>query len=87
MSLWGMSATHPLRDWRNKTGPFEDRDGDMWTQEKLAERVGVVGSLISQIENGGRVPSMGLAKRISAFTGISIDTLAAFERPKMEAAE
>lgn len=82
-----MSATHPLRDWRNKTGPFEDRDGDLWTQERLAEQVSVVPSLISQIENGGRVPSMGLAKQISALTGISIDSIAAFEKPKMEAAE
>jgi transcriptional regulator with XRE-family HTH domain len=72
-----MSKSHPLRDWRNQKG---------LSQNDLAEKVGVVSSQISQIETGHRRPSLTLAVRLSALTGISIDVLAAFSKAKNEAA-
>jgi DNA-binding XRE family transcriptional regulator len=82
-----MSTTHPLRDWRNKTGEFADREGVAMNQNAFAELVGVVPSQVSQIETGERRPSLALAVRISELTGIPVSGLAAFEKPKMEAAE
>ena len=80
-----MSATHPLRDWRNKTGEFADREGAPMNQDAFAKEVGVVPSQISQIETGERRPSLALAVKIAELTGIAISELAAFQ--KMEAAE
>ena len=78
----GMSASHPLRDWRNKVGDYADREGEPMRQDALAADLGIATSHLSQIETGDRRPSLAVASRISAVTGISIDRIAAFEKPK-----
>jgi DNA-binding XRE family transcriptional regulator len=67
----------PLRKFRIAAGR---------TLADLAEQVGVVPSHLSQIETGQRTPSLGLASRLAAFTGISIDKIAAFDKSKDGAA-
>jgi DNA-binding XRE family transcriptional regulator len=81
-----MSATHPLRHWRNKTGEFAEREGEAKNQDAFAGMVGVVPSQISQIETGERRPSLALAVKIAELTGIPVSDLAAFGKPKMEVA-
>lgn len=86
----GMSASHPIREWRNKIGVFADRDGSVMRQEELATMVGVRSSHLSQIETGDRKPSLALAAKLSNLTGIPISDLASFEKdraPVVQAAE
>lgn len=68
-------SDHPLKEWREQNG---------MSQGALAEKVDVWASHISQIEGGLRVPSLGLASRLSEITGIPIEKFVA--RPKSEAA-
>jgi transcriptional regulator with XRE-family HTH domain len=75
-----MSALHPLKAWRTKAGDFVTRDGAALRQDELAALVGVVPSHLSQIETGSRRPSLNLAARLSAVTGIPIVELASFDR-------
>ncbi|MDD4391103.1 MAG: helix-turn-helix domain-containing protein [Eubacteriales bacterium] len=41
------------------------------SQEKLAEKIGVSGVMISQYENGKKMPSRETIKKIAAFFGVS----------------
>ena len=75
-----MSASHPVREWRNKSGAFAEREGDTVSQEALASLAGVVPSHLSQIETGSRRPSLTLAAKLSEVTGIPISEIAAFRR-------
>lgn len=52
-----------LREWR---------EGQHWTQFRLAEAVGAARSTIAQIELGDRSPGFGLAKKLAALTGIPL---------------
>ncbi len=63
---------HPLRDWRTKSGRFSGREGDPVSQEALASKAGVRSSHLSQIETGVRSPSLALAARLAALTGIDV---------------
>ena len=58
--------THPLTSYRAKVGA---------SQTELAARVGTAASYISQIETGFRRPSIEMAKRIAAATGLPISDL------------
>ncbi len=53
--------------------------GEM-TQQELAERVGVTRQTIIAIEKGKYNPSVGLALRIAATFGMSVEELFALER-------
>lgn len=55
---------HPLRKWRRE---------QRVTATALGERVGVVASQITQIETGGRVPSLKLADRLVKETGLPFE--------------
>ena len=56
---------HPVAVRRRKFG---------WTQQKLAERVGILQPHIARIELGS-VPKMELAKKIASVLKIKIDKL------------
>ena len=59
----GAPVTHPLRQWRK---------GRSITQETLAKEIDVVPSHICQIERRTRMPSLPLAARLAAHTGIPL---------------
>lgn len=46
-----------------------------WTQEELAERVGVTSTYIGFIEQGQRVPALKTADKIARALGISLSDL------------
>lgn len=46
-----------------------------WTQEALAERVGVTRQTIISIEGGRYNPSVGLALRLARAFGVSVEDL------------
>lgn len=75
-----MREPHPLRDWRNRTGTFCGREGDIVSQEQLASQVAVVPSHLSQIETGDRLPSLSLASKLSSITGIPIGEFVRVEK-------
>ncbi len=60
---------HPLRRWRESNGQ---------TQVAMAAKIGVTPSYLSMIENGQKMPSLGVAKRISLATdnGVTLDEIA-----------
>lgn len=82
-----ISTTHPIREWRNKTGRFSGRAGDVVRQDEFATLAGIVPSHLSQIETGDRKPSLTLAAKLSDLTGIPIMDLATFEKIHSVAAE
>lgn len=57
----------------------EARDAKGWTQEELADELGVAQAFISQIENGRRRPTPALARRLAAALDLSFEELAARE--------
>ena len=46
-----------------------------WTQEELADRVGVTRQTILSIERGRYNPSVGLALRLAGAFGVSVEEL------------
>ncbi len=54
-----MDEKHPLRIWRNAQN---------WTQRELADKLGMVGSHVSQLENGKKGVSLAVAARIERLT-------------------
>ena len=51
------------------------RTGMGWTQEELAEKLGVRRSMIAQIERGTKCASMELGKQIAKLFGCTLDDL------------
>ncbi len=72
-----MDQTHPLKEWRTA----EDRRMTLVELAALIE--GVTPSHLSEIENGNNEPSLELAVRISAKTGIEVSQFVG--RRKMKA--
>jgi transcriptional regulator with XRE-family HTH domain len=54
---------------------YRERMG--WTQEKLAERCGVVKQTVSMWENGDRKPDIIMVKRLAGIFGCTTDDLLA----------
>lgn len=65
-----MDSIHPLRAWRRENEK---------TLEQVAGEVSVTPSHLSEIETGNNAMSLALAKRLSRYTGISIDSLVNYE--------
>jgi transcriptional regulator with XRE-family HTH domain len=63
-----MNELHPVRRWREDTGT---------TLAQLAGRVNVTPSHLSEIERGLSDLSTGLARRISAATGLGLEDVVA----------
>lgn len=47
------------------------------TQKELGERIGVAEATVCKYENGDRVPSLPVAKRMAAVFGCTVDELGA----------
>jgi transcriptional regulator with XRE-family HTH domain len=58
---------HPLRIRRKEIG---------LTMQALADRLDCTQSFLSQIENGKRLPSLGMAAKLSKETGLPIEAFA-----------
>ena len=61
---------------------FREREG--YTQTELAEKVGLSSSIISQYENGAKVPSLPVADAIAQTLHVTCDDLVRGERRKRE---
>ena len=66
-------------DWRGKIDSL--RRAKKWTQEELAERVGVSVSTINSWIKGTRTPEMGNLRKIASVFGMSLDE---FLRERLE---
>lgn len=66
--------THPLYHWRKLKG---------CTLQQLADDLGITQPHLSEIENWNNEPSLDLAARLNAHTGIDMK---AFVRPTAESA-
>jgi putative transcriptional regulator len=45
------------------------------SRPKIAKQIGITPQMLGMIERGERTPSLGLAKRIADFYGVSIETI------------
>lgn len=45
------------------------------SRPKIAKQIGITPQMLGMIERGERTPSLGLAKRIADFYGVSIETV------------
>ncbi len=61
-----LDGVSPLRAWRKSRG---------FTLERLAQRVGVSKSYLSQIENNRKSSSLNLYRQISIVLNVSVDDL------------
>lgn len=68
--------THPLENWRIK---HNAKAGKPLRRRDLATKIGCSPARYTQMTRHGQMPSIPLAKRIKAFTGISLDALAKVE--------
>lgn len=69
-------------DFRFNLRYFREREG--YTQTELAEKVGLSSSIISQYENGAKVPSLPVADAIAQTLHVTCDDLVRGERRKRE---
>ena len=53
------------------------RKEKQWTQQELADRLGVTGAAVSAYEKGARSPSLDILMRISKVLGVTTDELLA----------
>jgi transcriptional regulator with XRE-family HTH domain len=65
--------THPLEAWRTEEGK---RRGKPFRRRDAAGEIGCSPARYTQITRHNETPSMSLAKKIEAHTGIPIDVLA-----------
>jgi transcriptional regulator with XRE-family HTH domain len=64
----------PGRPWSaERIKDFRHRRG--WTQEELAQRVGVAPNTIARIESGNRRPSLGLLERLARTLNVDLARL------------
>lgn len=63
--------THPLYVWRKANGNMP--------LHEIAKQVGCTQPHLSEIENGNNNPSLGLAMKLSQFTGIDVKEFAKTE--------
>ncbi|MDX2225370.1 MAG: helix-turn-helix transcriptional regulator [Rhodospirillaceae bacterium] len=61
--LAGDSAIRVFREWRGLT------------QSELAKKAGVGKSMLSQIENGSKDPSLATARRLAECLGVTLDEI------------
>jgi putative transcriptional regulator len=61
------------KDLRNQLKVYRAMKG--WTQEELAQRVGVTRKTINTVENGVYVPSTYLALKMAAAFGVTVEAL------------
>ncbi len=60
------------RDWRLARKIQKVRQSKGWTQEKLAERVGVSTTYIGYVETGYRIPNLKMVYKISNALGVKV---------------
>ncbi len=66
----------------------EGRERLRWTQERLAEAVGVGTPMLGRYERGTKAPSLVILLRLAAVMGVTTDHLLGAERgPRIDAAE
>jgi len=63
---------------RNRIRRLRFEHGEM-TQQELAERAGCTRQTIGALEQGGYVPSLGLAFRIARVFGVGVEDVFEFE--------
>lgn len=72
-------SEHPLEIWRSQEAK---RRGKPFRRYQAASELGLSASRYTQITRHNELPSMSLAKKIEAHTGIPLDVLAKHEAPQ-----
>jgi transcriptional regulator with XRE-family HTH domain len=66
------------RDWRLARRIQKIRQEKDWTQERLAERVGVSTTFIGYIETGYRIPNLKMIYKIANALGVKVKDIFPF---------
>lgn len=66
------------KDWRLARKIQKVRQEKGWTQEKLAERIGVSTTFIGYIETGYRIPNLKMIYKIANALGLKVKDIFPF---------
>ena len=66
------------RDWRLARKIQKIRKEKNWTQEKLAERIGVSTTFIGYVEIGHRIPNLKMIYKIANALGVKVKSIFPF---------